>query len=1365
MKEEIDSHEKRESIDFLTEVFAPLPDLKPEMLNEYDFCLFNLMISIARCPTTYSIVDSFFLAFHIIEAFISTCLPELCKNLYSIDENSQNDVLTKVFTFLITFSNVKNYPDPLYLYAFNVVYLLCILSFFGGLYLMHRRVSLPYSLQMLFYLFVMAIPPLMIYISSVRVTYCFANVIINGFTDTFYISLMTFVLYAGVFFIRIQVLNTTFGSFYYRCGMFILFNLYTIEILYFFTLSIFHGANMSLGFTKARIFICSLYIAAGVFYLLSGVFYFALMNQMNAFIQSYGMSLISSGIMGLIDTYGYFEKSQLSLIINFWVFVLFYFFFKMKQDSKDRQNSLVLKNCRNFEELPIKNYIDLLSFFKAGISTNLQFIYDGSFFIWGFHKFNNSWVLMDIIRISSLIPQNDKLDELVFSFFPAFNNETQNDRFILYENYSIRNLRRVELPENIKPKIKAITKQMNQYKLVSKLFSNSFSDNTNSSFVFFEALAKTRSNLLGYIKMLYETFPNSPEIMKLLSQYYKKIEKDTIKSTLLRNQAISIEKEYMGLTDYTFLKVGAYFPTAQKLLYSSLKQNVTKTVIADEPAHQYSSSFKEKRNNLFIIFSTLYALLIISVCVYYNGFIGISYKNLNDYNASITLINEYAKTTESLGTFSLMSLQLLLGLKADDTNNSFYDSYTYEIQQLLEIFTLGRSDAIFNEQFLWLENQAYILTTFNGDYVQASFRSVMSRISDTFITLYQTHDNNRESFEYLFYISICEASDAFYESVQYLETSYEGMSDKIVSNQMVYLAYLIIPLLFFSIILVFIPFVYQKYYVKLSKTYCKNSKKTKNIENSLIKIFLEKKYPSFRRLTVSYITFILLLIIFALLYFIFALFCLWMYKSNHYNHVDRILLFIQHTIVMYTSAAVSILSTVLDTTNEYNAQKLYNISMRNHEYFGNMIIPLSDYSDALYTYSVMFQGVSQNNVVSYNSSITGQMIYLYENYLLPTLTLYREATYSEAPRTANKYLSNITSINLAVFLISGFLLTCILLVSYTIDQSLKAAIQHLSSISNTPTTYSDMTITHHSGSILDFINFPAAVVDGNKIISHINQLWIAKFKIQPDFIIGQNVDEFLTDMPKEKIQIYQMPELNELYILEISKANEKLDNKLTTIEGKIEQVRLSIIPQIFLDKEPGVYKIGFIVAISFAVEPIKFDEISSEEWGNDLDTIIHKAYDYCKKCDDVNLAQVSGREMTILFGLKNQYLDDYIVANAVLFMTEMLRFANENEWRGGGFSTVAIISCDRHSKFVIQRSQTTTIDMFGPVFSKQMTLRKYTEPNSITCCKRTMHYLKKFNKSLEFEKVGKGAYQFFIEGADDHSSNQFKSLHGTSGYL
>ncbi|OHT07352.1 hypothetical protein TRFO_24541 [Tritrichomonas foetus] len=798
---------RKDSVHFLSSVFSPLPDVKPERLSEYDFCLFNLMISICRNPLVTSIADNFFSTVYLIQIFSTICIPQILSSFFQETDN----IFCQIFRFFLNFTTSIEYENPVYLYTVDIFYSISIGCFIYGLYLIHRRMSIPASLQIIFYFTIISFPPILIFASTQHIAYLFFSILADGVIDSLSLSVISIILYILIFFIRCEFLVTAFGSFFYRSGNFITFSVYTIDIVFLSCACVLNGSYITLGEFKAQFTLSLFYFLAGFFYFFTGGYFFAMTNVMNALTQAYGISLLVSSILSFIDLYGQFPNNELSYIIIFWVAIISYCFFKLRQDSKDRRNTLILKNCHNFDDLPIRNSVELVSFFKAGLMTPLPFIYDGSFFIWGFLKYKNSWILMEIVRLSSLIPRCEKLDEIINDYFGAFTNENQNDRFILYEHYLIMGMRFYEAPETLMPKIKTAFKQIDQFRFISKNFSCSFSKDPPKVFLFSEGLAQISSRLYSYVKNMNQMYPNCPDVLRLMSQYYKKVENDSINYTLLNNQALSIERGYFGATDFHFVKIASAFPVAQRILYESMQKDAIQKAMAEEPSQQVHNSYiSNKSNTLFIVTVTLFILFSISVLIDFFFNVGLITTHTKGIYTGYNMIYEYSKCSIIFSNFFYKSIEYLQSSLDEEYTivDNLFSVFDDEILSLYEMFMFNTKNPLFQEHFMWFDENTYPITSLNMQKINAGFRSGLGRVSDIFTKLFDPKYQSSQDDIVFYYISSFDLLEGFFQIIDTFPFSFQKLCDQTQERDMQHLLYSMIPLIVFVLLFSAIPFFY-----------------------------------------------------------------------------------------------------------------------------------------------------------------------------------------------------------------------------------------------------------------------------------------------------------------------------------------------------------------------------------------------------------------------------------------------------------------------------------------------------------------------------------------------------------------------------
>ncbi|OHT07353.1 hypothetical protein TRFO_24542 [Tritrichomonas foetus] len=541
-------------------------------------------------------------------------------------------------------------------------------------------------------------------------------------------------------------------------------------------------------------------------------------------------------------------------------------------------------------------------------------------------------------------------------------------------------------------------------------------------------------------------------------------------------------------------------------------------------------------------------------------------------------------------------------------------------------------------------------------------------------------------------------------------------------------------------------------------------------DKSLMKIFLQRNYLSFTTITVIYELILICIVACSVILYIST-------ESLTKKHLNQTLNE-GNISLRYGEAALivssSLTATILSSTNHLKADTVSLITSRTIKYFANHVFTQHNYSNSLYEFSMCFRSIVNDSnyaALIYDTTYINLMKNIYDSVLINSITISHEENAHLNYHIRIQMVSNIFAINLVILLIEIVLLVCIMKILNIIENCLKIYLKLL--IDGTNTTASSLEkitqiIDSKTRNILDFINYPTSLVDRNGIIIYVNHYWIVNFKMKPEFIIGQNIDKFLEDIPENKVKIYPLPEMHSIYVIETSKEDIENEEKLNELINEVKHIRSSIIPKQFIDKEPGRYNVGLLIICSLIIEPVSFDELSSDDWSSDYETFLSYFYQQCDEFDDINIIQTSGRELTLLVGVSGKYISKYLTLKTLILISDTLRYIHESEWCGGGFSMCSVITCSHKSEFVIHCNKATTIDMFGSAFSKQMNLRKFIEPNSIIVCKNIINQIKGQECGFDFKKIQPGVYNFILNEPDDEEMNlelsKYPKPHMNSSY-
>lgn len=329
--------------------------------------------------------------------------------------------------------------------------------------------------------------------------------------------------------------------------------------------------------------------------------------------------------------------------------------------------------------------------------------------------------------------------------------------------------------------------------------------------------------------------------------------------------------------------------------------------------------------------------------------------------------------------------------------------------------------------------------------------------------------------------------------------------------------------------------------------------------------------------------------------------------------------------------------------------------------------------------------------------------------------------------------------------------------------------------------------------ILDFVNKPCALIDltdGKNVITATNSLWLQFFNCTDEYAIGRPYTDFNLDGDNKNLMSLDRSILKAKYfdhslnytisppflinipICESTKSlsnislllineipiEEELNEHIENLQKQIINTRNNHYPRRFINRsEEGVEEIGFNVNVSLMLNPASHEDISSDKWVDDTDSFELWIAERCKSCDNVDILNRSCRELALLFGVNHDDEPAYLVLQAMTIACDALRWGVERKWKSSStcVQIYAIVTCGDSAEFVFKRKNSSLIlSMFGPSFSKEMSLREKIEPNSIIIDLQAMDIITPLKTGFEAHQIDEEAFIFSLPQESDLISQQ-----------
>ena len=1358
------------STDLIAKLFHSLPDERPSDISEIEFCVFRLFSKLSGQTQNYSLIFLFFMTVSLIQTFACLCFVGNSLNI----ENNNLDFATRFIYFAIKFRPYSDDINSIYLYIINLFCICSILTFFVMLYQMHKRVYIQPRYKTILTILVVDIPRILIPVLTINITE-FVFKLISLESRLYICQTVLFIIFLIIFLLMlISCSNTMYSSIFYYSGIFsstssIMFILYINMFLIFA-----HAVTQTLLFVQDANYVLSFALLVfGLFLIFTVSANFYLAMPLPVFLFTHGFVLVIAGLISVFETSGYITNYT---SMHFTLFCLeivgFIIIYKILNHVKNKLTKKFLKIAkkRNFKRLGKISDVMTLNYLYFAIHHCHPCIDDSTFLNFALKQTARpSWCLFKVYHLLSFlqkVPPN--FDDFTKSI-KQNRQISQVHRFILYEADKLAALRTItQVPPDMETKMSEFETRLSQYQQLRVTFMTEIAHNNNIGFIFLNALSTMKNYMLtNYTCTLRETYPNSPDVLRLYAQYLSIVCQNQVGCSRWTTIADDIQKRVLQYADYTHVNVLFRHPILQ---LSMMKHNSTQasaplvrprapSILLFPTLHDNKSNlFGTRPNNHFDDKKSIADLMIIISGILYGlsiiAFFVSSFAHCKILNNSVSIgIDFTACFSEYYQAFSRTMYYPLLQLINGTTEtvdtlqfNIVYGAYYgYAWTHFNHNYTIGnRISSEFKKSFSWIQSDSYNVPSYDlSVYVNTQLEWILSRYTNLLQRIFPLNGNFSPNVLEVpvFLQTLCESYSLFSPLLLKFLSSYEEFNNNVPKQVSTKILYSGIPLILFAILLLILPPFALRDIKKLSKYFPKTEQGS---DHHILHLYLKRDFTSFWQIYLSIISTVVVIVIFSIINVVSVI-----SESKRLNDKlldeSRNVLSDSHLFLAASSALNDILLT----------------QVHNTAFVPNLTLIINEINSCLdflvngsYIYS-LYEGILQESFLllvqmtyqvsstslQYNRQFTQEYLNIYVNQLTPVL-LERIRNNIDIMYHDSDVIS-LEEMNINIILLILIIIIYIIM-AFQIEKlhlTMKMLMELLSGLSESSLSLSK-TSSLKKRSVLDLVSRPCALIDKSTRVIATNQLWLSFYDESFDGVIGRTIGELANT---QEFNTYDVGHGNQLIVMSEVKEEAEAKNDLKNTKRDLRLLKSVSIPKRFLEITEGLEIIDFLVVCKVQLVPVGNENLSAEIWINDAVSMETWITDRCQACEDCDVLYESFRDITLLFGVNQVLSPHMLIISAINIIVDLLRWTIEWEWNSGSMCACVTMSCGSPVRFVFTHDKFTRMEAYGPPFEKQMRLREHMELNSIVCCEETAQRIKDMKIGFELTECGMGAYTFAIQ--------------------
>lgn len=283
-------------------------------------------------------------------------------------------------------------------------------------------------------------------------------------------------------------------------------------------------------------------------------------------------------------------------------------------------------------------------------------------------------------------------------------------------------------------------------------------------------------------------------------------------------------------------------------------------------------------------------------------------------------------------------------------------------------------------------------------------------------------------------------------------------------------------------------------------------------------------------------------------------------------------------------------------------------------------------------------------------------------------------------------------------------------------------------------------------SVLDMVPKPCAVADQNGFIVTANRGWLEFYDEGPEYVIGRTVEDFLHMQEVQHHEVI-LDDGSRLVVVNDMKGERESEHAVASVQKKLRSLWSLIIPRMYVEYANGAdgdVELGFLVNCTIMMSPTRPDGLNPDEWIADVQQFENWIMERCEACEDTDVLRGSPREVVILFGVDGRYEPDLLLEMSVFIICDILRWGFEWKWSGGGFDLGIAMTSGEGTILRFDRARPSRMEMYGPLFDRQVLLRERVDIGALVCCAQTYAYLQELKVGARFDPVDEESYMFSI---------------------
>lgn len=1366
------------STDLISSVFTKLQDHKPPYLNEVEHAIFFYFGYLSYNFHSVAYSGYFSLAFILIQLFVILCIAPIS---YGFTTSGVISDPLKALMFFINFNvgDIDKIPSCTFFLVLDFLSFVSVCCFTWGLVMIFKKKHMKSSLLIFLYVSGLSLSAILLLVEA-NYSSKIISQLLTGKTTTYYFqaiySLVSFILH---FTIQILASCTIYQSVFFFYGRFSQFNgMNLVAMLYIMFSLIIISHNIScviMSETNRLIFMSLMYGIFGLISLYNGLGSVGFDNFLNVTARSYGCVLILSSIFGFFQISRFIVDPRLIVFLLFWGILILFFSF-LYDDRRRARNLNQFFNTSQFDKFNIRNDLEFMTFVQIGFREARNAILNGDFIKWGLKRKRENWVYFGLLKFSTVLFDEPCYDKEINHHIEKTNNKTFPQKYILFEHFLSRNFQNTsDVPKDHHSAIAELEGRIAQFQSINKSFAKKISSDGDTNFLLIDALGCMRELISSNMKITKAIFPNSPEVLNLYSVYKSKIEGDQESSNKWASLANRLQSKEIIFANFQhthcldlFPKVQAKLLATPALIHTSdgdrkkfkVNQVPTETYVpVSKTVHDSNQAldvFNYRKNVLQycfgITFFLMFAAILLDYCLCYSNTLLIKSKFVYclDFNTNLTNVI-LAATSWLYLPLDMISRKSIRNVTITQRRvDEFKESYL-GLGDMYKNMEYKSGTLVFSSYFDWMKENLFMITSNTGmNVINEDFIVYLSRFYTLFYSIFPVGiDEIVYSPEVFSLVNILQNS-----SMNFVVALFKNHDSGVnylnfqLGTHKLFLYGSTIFVIVICALMLFLPLILYHELKILTSLFPQNSKK----DISLLRTFLNQFFHTFKYFVAVYIFLIFVVVLISVFNIEIVYHFYIKFLGDFLEKMEEIINDELH-VTYISNSLVSVLLSQKMFANMTNTTILKNNLNESVKFFTN---GSRTYDTLLYSrvnqfsYEFLLNVIHQmdkENII-FNATEAKSMMRIFEQNTMPIIqqNLNQSFVYLHSLLQTTD-VNAFTTVEITSFIIFG-----VFFAIYKLFDRLKSAIPVIiQMLTYLPDDYiatsekfnnlfqSRGQVAQNSeatkNNVLDYVNRPCAVIDRNKDIIITNRLWFTYFDTPIDNTIGQPISQFMNESIT-KFTVTDISDNYQLIVINQLKEDMELSMKLKILKHKVQSLQSVMIPRRFIGKrKPGVERISFIMVCGLIFSPANNDDVNPEEWIAGVKLFENWIEMRCKETEDYDILKNNGRELMILFGINETNKPDILLLQAMTILVDILRWGIEYNWKGGGINSSITVSSGDEAEFVFRHDRATTMDMFGPAFEKQMTLREKIELNSIVCCAETEMLFRKFKCGFQLDQV------------------------------